>query len=254
MHHLQLHDPHRARTFFEAATVAHPLSPQGYYGQALAHRESRYFSARLQEQNLLNALERDQHHEEARILLLEFYAQVGLFDQARARYEELPADWRSPLIEEALVPEASARAQGSRWYRLTRRQKTFLACLDLVFVGLCVASTLVVHLLPICLYLLALLIPQHILWFWGLETDSDGFKLRSCFRSRKFCWGDLLDLVELPDGGFFLQLRDRAFFVSRHWHRYGDLLLNVKHHLYECGWMPAFNKYARSRWARPLVA
>lgn len=255
LHHLQLRDPHRAKSFFEAATLAHPLSAQGYYGQGLAWRESLYFPGHLQEQLLLQAIERDGSHDEARLLLIEFYVQAGLYERARAAYRDLPDDLRAPLLEEVLAKEdcAPMAAADTAWERLARKEKHFLLLLDGVFLGLCASSIWIHQMFTLSMYLLALLLPQHLLMWWELRTDAEGFTFRNLLGNRRCRWSDLRDLVELPEGGFFMQLPDRALFISRHWSRYAVLLTSVKHHLYGLGWVPRLEQYGRGRWARPLI-
>ena len=256
-HHLHLRDPQRARAFFEAAIVAHPLSPHGYFGQSLAHRESHYFSGPLLEQALQQTLERDPDHRDARVLLMEFYLQCGIYEKARALCAELPG---SRLAHEALgelverqEPEALSD-QPATWERLNLNQKRFLLVLDGVFVAICGVAIMSPPLFPMALYMLALLLPQHLLWFWRLDVGRDGFQMRSLGRtSATFAWGELLDLVELPEGGFFLHTPRATFFVSRQWNRYGELLLKIKHHLYTRGWVPALKQYHRKSWARSPV-
>lgn len=255
IHHLQLQDAHRARSFFEAATVAHPLSAQGYYGQGLAWRESLYFPGHLQEQVLLQALERDGRHDEARLLLIEFYVQAGLYERARSAYRELPDELRALLLDEVLSKDDSASLEAGEvaWPRLGHRERRFLVILDTLCVGLFAVSFWVRPLFTLALYLVALLLPQHLLYWWELRTSTRGFSVGNLLGRRRFEWADLRDLVELPGGGFFLQLRDRSLFISRNWDRYGALLTSLKHHLYEVGWSPRLEQYRRGRWARPII-
>jgi len=248
MHHLQLRDPLRARAFFEAAALAHPLSPHGHYGQGLAQRESLYFAGRLQEEALEKALERDPQHDDARRLLIEFYLQAGLYEKARGVLgaEGGAGDWPSRAEPSGLgdVPGV--------WSRMSARERGLLVVLDLVLILAAVSAIFVPDVLfaEVCLLIL---IPYHLLLFWRVRADGDGMRFQSARSQFALPWTDLLDLVEAPNGGFFLHTADRSLYISRHWADYPDLLTRVKHHLYERGWVPALKEYGPERRIRPLL-
>lgn len=254
LHHLQLREPHRARAFFEAASVAHPLSPHGYYGQGLAHRESLYFPGRLQEEALLKALERDSDHDDARRLLVEFYVQAGLYDEARAQMDRLPLDQVSTGLLDVLdrVEPPGLEVQPTTWSRVSNHEKLLLVAFDALLAGAALGAIAVPNLLLVEICFL-LLVPFHALLFWRLKADAEGFSFQSLRQTLSYRWADLLDLVEAPGGGFFLHTSKRSLYVSRHWSHYADILTQVKHHLYQRGWVPSLQQYGGSRWARPVV-
>jgi len=241
LHHLKLRDPHRARAFFEAASAAHPLSPHGHYGLGLAHRESMYFPGRLQEEALQKAIERDATHEGARRLLLEFYLDVGLYERARETLRNLPdcEDLR-PMVERA--EPLSLHDAPLTWTRMSAAERLMLLGLDLVLAIVGVTAIFQPDLRPAACALL-LVVPLHALLFRRLEADGEGFAFRSLSRTLRYRWNDLLDLVEVPDRGFLLHVKDRSLFVSRGWTRYADVIRCIKHHLYGCGWVPGLKQY-----------
>ena len=253
--HLRVREPFRASASFEQATRAHPLSPQGYYGQGLAWRQSRYFAASLQEQTLRAALDRDPGHIDARLLLIDFYLQVGEYPAAQEEYAQLPDASRSEafarLLEAPALPPFGPDPQV--FLRASSRERVALKVLDVAVAALLGASVLLHALLLPGVYLLAFALPLHALRFWSLHADADGLEVRTLRRSRQCRWMDVTDLVEAPQGGFFLQTQNESLFISSRWNRYSELLRLIKHHLYCRGWVPLMREYGRRRLARPLI-
>lgn len=256
LHNLQLRDPLRARSFFEAASDAHPMSPHGFYGQGLAWRESLYFSGPLQEQALRRALERDPDHVDARLLLIEFYVEVGQLERAREAYDLLPERRRSESLGHLLErpDEKMPDESPTSFVRATAAEKIYLTTLDCLLVALCVTAYFVHEIAAVAIYLAILLLPYHALLFWRLDTDMEGLELKTVRRHLRLRWIDVTDLVEAAEGGVFLQTRERAIFISRHWGDYGQLLRTIKHHLYIRGWIPLVREYSRLHWIRPLIS
>lgn len=254
IHYLQLRDPMRARSFFEAASQAHPMSPQGYYGQGLAWRESMYFAGEIQEQALLEALERDPNHADARMLLLEFYAHAGAVDKAREQYDLIANDVRCAALARTLEEmEESAGFIPARFDRATLKDKCLLTLFDAALLGLLGMGLAVPHLAIAAMILGVFVIPGHCILCWRMLADEDGLEVATIRRRRRVRWTDVTDLVEAPEGGFFLQTRCGALFFSRHWMDYAVLLRTIKSHLYRRGWVPLLRNYGRRRWVRPLI-
>jgi tetratricopeptide (TPR) repeat protein len=252
MHHLQMHDSARARAFFEAATAAHPMSAHGWYGQGLARRASHFFGSRLQEETLQHALDIDPHHEGARLLLTDFYRELGHYAQAIAELDKLPAETQPEGLREVLQrSDAGTLDEPMMWVRLTSRQVSLL-------LGMQVCLALLVVLDPsqttLAGLLFALLLPFHVMRFWRLRTDADGFVVQT-IRKRWPCrWSELLDVVEDPRGGVHLLTKTRDFFISAHWAHYPALLTRLKNHLYERGWVPTLRQGETRLGMRPVLS
>lgn len=253
LHHLQLHDALRARAFFEAAANAHPMSPQGFYGQGLAWHQSLYFAGPLQEQALRTALERDPHHADARLLLIDFYAQSGLAERAREQYQQLPSSRQSDDLARVLETPMVAD-EPKTFVRAGTREKCYIVFLDTLLTLLLCSALDTPSLLAVAGWLGLFLVPYHALLAWRLTVDMDGLELRTLLGTKRMAWKEVTDLVGLEKGGFFLLSRDRTVFVSNQWDQFGALQRTVKHHLYARGWIPLLREYGSVRRRRPLLS
>lgn len=150
--------------------------------------------------------------------------------------------------------DAHTDSQPSNFVRATTLEKVCLLTLDIVLAGLLAAIPFNPDIAPVAIYLAIVLVPHHALLFWRLTADMEGLELTTLRMQRRVRWTDVTDLVETSDGGFFLQTRDRALFISRHWSEYGRLLRTIKRHLYVRGWVPLMREYGRRRRVRSLLS